>query len=115
MYMHNSIANITQRRQDLESDLVECIWLELKPNMNARIVCLFFIFLFYLFFIRNSSVSHERFDDFVHMIDNIHTAKLHAGIWLLLGAFKIDLLKLSDMNARICLCVLFHKKHFCFL
>ena len=32
-------------------------------NMNARIVCV-------CFFIRNSSVSYEWFDDFVHMIDN---------------------------------------------
>ena len=28
VYIHNSIADITHRRQDLESDPVECIWLE---------------------------------------------------------------------------------------
>ena len=27
VYIHNSIADITHRRQHLESDLVECIWL----------------------------------------------------------------------------------------
>ena len=32
VYIHSSIADITHRRKDLESDLVECIWLELKPN-----------------------------------------------------------------------------------
>ena len=34
-YIRNSIADITHRRQDLESDLVEFIWLELKPSTNA--------------------------------------------------------------------------------
>ena len=43
VYIHNSIADITHRRQDLESDLVECIWLELKPSTNApNILCVFF-------------------------------------------------------------------------
>ena len=35
VYIHNSIADITDRRPDLESDLVECMWLELKPSTNA--------------------------------------------------------------------------------
>ena len=35
VYIHNSIADITHRHQDLESDLVECIRLELKPSTNA--------------------------------------------------------------------------------
>ena len=29
---------------------------------------------------RNRSVSYEWFDNFVQMIDNIHTVKLHADI-----------------------------------
>ncbi len=45
VYTHNSIANITHRRQDLESDLVECIWLELKPSTNAPNIFFFFFFL----------------------------------------------------------------------
>ena len=32
VYIHNSVADITHRSQDLESGLVECIWLELKPS-----------------------------------------------------------------------------------
>ena len=44
VYIHNSIADITHRRQDLESDLVECIWLELKPSTSApNIFCVYFI------------------------------------------------------------------------
>ena len=43
VYIHNSIADITHRRQDLESDLVECIWLELKPSTSApNILCIFY-------------------------------------------------------------------------
>ena len=73
-------------RQDLESDLAECIWLELKPSMNAPNI--FLIFFLY----RNPSASYEWFDNFVQMIDNIHTVKHYANI-LELGDFNIDLLK----------------------
>ena len=43
VYIHDSIADITHRRHDLESDFVECIWLELKLNANAPslFVCFF--------------------------------------------------------------------------
>ena len=85
VYIHDSIADITHRRHDLESDCVECIWLELKPNANAPS-------LFVCFLYRNPSVSYEWFDDFVQMIDNLRAAKSHADI-LLLGDFNIDLLK----------------------
>ncbi len=85
VYIHNSIADITHRRQDLESDLVECIWLELKPSTSAPNI---FVCILY----RNPSASYEWFDNFVQMIDNIHTVKPHADI-LVLGDFNIDLLK----------------------
>ena len=41
VYIHCCIADITHRRQDLESDLVECIWLELKPSTNAPNIFVF--------------------------------------------------------------------------
>ena len=94
VYVHNSITDITQRRQDLESDLVKCIWLELKPSTNAPdiFVCCCFCFCFVFVLYRNPSVSYEWFDNFVQMIDNIDTVKPHADI-LVLGEFNIDLLK----------------------
>ena len=85
VYIHNSIADITHRHQDLESDLVECIWLELKPSTSAP-----FIFVCILY--RNPSASNEWFDNFVQMIDSIHAVKPHADI-LVLGDFNIELLK----------------------
>ena len=50
------------------------------PNVSVCFLC------------RNSSVSYEWFDDFVHMIDNSQIVKHHANI-LLLGDFNVDLLK----------------------
>ena len=85
VYIHNSIADITHRRQDFESDLVECIWLELKPSTSAPNI---FVCILY----RNPSASYEWSDNFVQMKDNIHTVKPHADI-LVLGGFHIDLLK----------------------
>ena len=82
------LLDITHRRQDLESDLVECIWLELKPSTNASNIFLKYICLFLY---RNPSASYEWFDNFVQMIDTIHTVKPHADI-LVLGYFNIDLL-----------------------
>ena len=42
VYKNNSVADITHRRQVLESDLVECIWLELKASMSAPNIFYFF-------------------------------------------------------------------------
>ena len=44
------------------------------------------------FLYRNPSASYEWFDNFVQMIDHIHTVKHHSDI-LVLGDFNIDLLK----------------------
>ena len=54
VYIHSSIADITHRRKDLESDLVECIWLELKPSTSAPNI---FACILY----RNPSASYELF------------------------------------------------------
>ena len=45
VYVLDSIADITHRRHDLESDCVECIWLELKPNECKRPIsfCMLFV------------------------------------------------------------------------
>ena len=51
VYIHNSIADITHRRQDLESDLVECIWLEIR-TLLIYLCFLFVCFFLYFFFIQ---------------------------------------------------------------
>ena len=60
VYIHNSIADNTHSRQDLESGLVECIWLELKASTRARNI---FVCILY----RNPSASYEWFDNFVQI------------------------------------------------
>ena len=85
VYIHDFIADITRRRHDLESDSVECIWLELKPNTKRPISFVCFLY-------ENSSVCYEWFSDFVQMIDNVRAVKPHADI-LLLRYCNIDLLK----------------------
>ena len=55
------------------SVIVECIWLELKPSTSAPNI---FVCILY----RNPSASDEWFDNFVQMIDNIHTVEPHADI-----------------------------------
>ena len=53
VYIHNSVADITHRPQDHERDLVECIWLELKPRTTApNIFCLFVFFCFCFLFLK---------------------------------------------------------------
>ena len=84
-YTYTTLLLTLHTCQDLESDLVECIWLELKPSTSAPNI---FVCILY----RNPSASYEWFDNFVQMIDNIHTVKPHADI-LVLGDFNIDLLK----------------------
>ena len=81
VYTHNSFADITHRRQDLESDLVECIWLEPSTSAPNIFVCILY-----------RKPSYEWFDNFVQMVDNSHTVKPHADIHVL-GDFNIDLLK----------------------
>jgi len=68
---------------NFESDLVKRIWLELKPSTYAPNI---------YFLYRNPSASYEWIDNFVQMIDNVHTVKPSAYI-LVLGDFNIDLLK----------------------
>ena len=42
VYIHDSIADITHRRHDLESDCVECIWLELTLQKKIQFFSHFF-------------------------------------------------------------------------
>jgi len=48
VFIHSSIGDITHRRQDLKNYLVGCIWLELKPSMNAPNIFVYFLFYFFI-------------------------------------------------------------------
>ena len=57
--IHDFIADITRNRHDLESDSVECIWLELKSNTNAPSL-LYAFCIKTLLFVMNGSVTLYR-------------------------------------------------------
>ena len=82
VYIHESIANITKRRKDLESELVECIWLEVKPS-NRRPFLVASIY-------RNPASTFDWYDYFVEMADRVGFT---CNDILCLGDFNIDMLK----------------------
>ena len=38
VYIHNSVCKGIKRRDDLENDCIECIWLELKQNKSTPLL-----------------------------------------------------------------------------
>ena len=81
-YVHDSVADITRRRQDLESDSVECLWLEVRAGKSAPLLIGFLY--------RNSDVTDEWYDDFVAMVDGAYRSSSDV---ILLGDFNIDMLE----------------------
>ena len=82
LYVHRSIAHITKRRADLESERVECMWVEVKySSFNAALVG-------YVF--RNLAATYAWFDDLVDMMDKVNECNSNI---VLVGDFNIDLFK----------------------
>ena len=82
MYVHQSIAPFTTRRADLESNRVECLWVDIRPSMSHALTVGFIY--------RNPASTYSWFDDFVHMMDLVNAKSSNV---LLLGDFNLDLLK----------------------
>ncbi len=85
VYVHSSIEHCVYRRQNFESESVECIWLEVQPTEHTSP---FFVCYVY----RNPASNDEWFDSFVCMLDKVSTYKNNVDL-LLLGDFNIDMLK----------------------
>ena len=58
VYVHQSVQAITHRRKDLESDKIECIWLELKPHAFGPSLLMCYLY-------RNPAVTFEWYDSVV--------------------------------------------------
>ena len=43
VYIHDSVRSIARRREDLETEEVECIWIELKDGQASPLLICFFI------------------------------------------------------------------------
>ena len=82
VYIHNSVKKYVRRRPDLESDQVECIWLELKTPQTRNLL----IGNLY----RNPKSKNDWYENFLSMYDKV--AKRNPNI-IMMGDFNIDLLK----------------------
>ena len=81
VYVHNSICMNTRRRVDLESDIVENVWIELTLK-NTR--CL----IGHIY--RNPASNPDWFDAFTSMMDKVQNMKCPV---IMMGDFNIDYLK----------------------
>ena len=63
LYVHHSIVCTTKRRADLESERVECMWVEIKHSPSSATL------VGYVY--RNPAVTYAWFDDFVKMMDKV--------------------------------------------
>jgi exonuclease III len=79
-YIHDSVVNLIQRRQDLEPKTLECMWLEAKLTKPVFICVLY----------RNPCFTNAWCDEFVEMMDKVNTNNKPI---IILGDFNIDFLK----------------------
>ena len=81
VYIHDSIVKYIFRRYDLESPLIEAIWLELRiPNSTPALLG---------FIYRNPASLINWYDSYIDMIDKVNQCNLTTFI---LGDFNINLL-----------------------
>ena len=82
VYIHNSIQDVVSRRIDLETQEVECVWLELKTPKSPSLL------IGYLY--RNPAATFEWYDNFLDMCEKVCARNADV---LLMGDFNIDMLK----------------------
>ena len=82
-YVHTSIQHLVHRRNDLEDDSIECLWLEIKePNRRSHLIGIVY---------RNpDEVLSDWYNRFIQMSDNIGFSDKNVH---LMGDFNIDLLR----------------------
>ena len=83
LYIHKSIENRVRRRSDLETETIECIWVEITDSKTKP--------LFVRYVYRNPASSLEWPDEFINMMDKVTENNENI---LLLGDFNINLFKL---------------------
>ena len=69
LYVHHSIVHTTKQRADLESERMECMWVEVKhSSSSAALVGSVY---------RNPAVTYVWFDDFVQMVDKVNEGNIN--------------------------------------
>lgn len=85
IYVHYDIAKFVTRRSDLESEAVECMWLQFKRSEKDSLLLICFLY-------RNPASLYSWYDDFVQMMDVVTIQHKKANI-ILMGDFNLDMLK----------------------
>ena len=62
VYMHSSVCKIVHRLPDLESEAVECVWLEIQTRKASILVG---------YICRNPAATFDWYDHFVTMMDRV--------------------------------------------
>ena len=93
IYVHDSVLASVKRRDDLESENVECMWLEYRHSSTSPMILIGFVY-------RNPASGYSWYDDFVHMMDGIQKLKTNV---ILLGDFNIDILKQTPVSWELTL------------
>ena len=86
IYVHDSIAEFVTRRPDLESDIVECMWLVRMPKSPPLLIA---------FIYRNPASQTSWYDSFTSMLDDV---PLNLTNLYLLGDFNVDLSKEKNVT-----------------
>ena len=82
LYVHKSIAHSIKRRADLESERMECMWVEVKHS-SSKATLVGYVY-------RNPVATYAWFDDFMDMMDKVNECNSNI---VFLGDFNIDLFK----------------------
>ena len=82
LHVHQSIAHTTKRRADLETERVDCMWVEVKLSASSAILVGYVS--------RNPAVTYAWCGNFVEIMDKVNERNSNI---VLLGDFNIDLLK----------------------
>ena len=85
IYVHCDITKFITRRSDLESEEVECMWLQFKRSEKDSLLLICFLY-------RNPASLYSWYDDFVQMMDVVTGQHNKANI-ILMGDFNLDMLK----------------------
>ena len=82
VYVHNAIKHAIVRRTDLESDIIENIWFELKASKFSLLIG---------FMYRNPNSDPEWHNDFIAMMDEVERTE-HGKDIIFLGDFNVNVL-----------------------
>ena len=64
LYVHHSIVHTTKQRADLESERMECMWVEVKHSSSSANLAVYVY--------RSPAVTYAWFDDLVKIMGKVY-------------------------------------------